>query len=118
MRSGAAAQAPAGGVGGVSAPAAPSTHGVCYESEDEAPLWHDARDFFDGAESLEEAYALATAPAAAHALVPPTSLSLPLPAEPLDDDDWLPPGAATPRTRAAALSAMRAAVLATPDAGA
>ena len=80
------------------------------DSDEEAPVWFDARDWLDAHDALE---AQGGAPAAAAPAVGP-----PIPCEPADDDDWLPPGGASPQTRATALAAMTAAVLNAPDTGA
>jgi hypothetical protein len=98
-----------------------------YESDDEA-VWHDALSCFDDDEAAAAlaAYAAAEARSAAGAapahsaapelLLPPGSA--PLPCDPLDADDWLPPNNVPPAARAAAVDALRARILATPDAGA
>ena len=109
----AAREADAGGAG---APADDS-----YDSADEAE-WFDACAHF----ADDPAYAdlsFGAAHATGEGLPPPpapTSLaqsSVPLPTEPLDDDDWLPPNTVSDKERAAAVAALRARILATPDAG-
>jgi len=68
--------------------------------------WHDARESFDqGTEGPgEEDESTATAPAAL--------LRVPTPCDPLDDDARLPPNGVPAARRAAAVAALRAAILA------
>jgi hypothetical protein len=114
------------GLGVGAAAAADAAH--YYESDEEA-VYHDALSCFDDDEA-EAALAAAEAAAARSAaggaqsaapgpaLTPRSPGSAPLPAEPLDDDDWLPPNAVPAAARAAAVNALRARILDTPDAGA
>ena len=115
--SGGEASTAGGGSGSGAAEAAPAHAHRRMQSDESLDEW------FDASCDLEEVLLEAELEVA----VPPSPLTVaphvgsggpPTPCEPADADDWLPPHTASPQTRAAAVAALRTAILATPDAGA